>query len=91
MASAGHLLQMDAVQFLSVALLGYLVFRFTRLLLFSKRHIRLRSAAVLVLGDIGRSPRMMYHAESLAENNFETYIIGNEGKLALCCPLGHLS
>ncbi|TCD62817.1 mannosyltransferase [Steccherinum ochraceum] len=39
----------------------------------------LRSAAVLVLGDVGRSPRMMYHAESLAENGFETFVIGNRG------------
>ncbi|CAL1697301.1 unnamed protein product [Somion occarium] len=39
----------------------------------------LRSVAILVLGDIGRSPRMMYHAESFAENNFETYLIGNDG------------
>ncbi|KAF9072668.1 mannosyltransferase [Rhodocollybia butyracea] len=39
----------------------------------------LRSVAILVLGDIGRSPRMMYHAESFAENNFMTYIIGYGG------------
>lgn len=38
-----------------------------------------RSVAILVLGDIGRSPRMMYHSESFAENSFETYIIGNKG------------
>ncbi|KAJ3527074.1 hypothetical protein NM688_g8177 [Phlebia brevispora] len=28
---------------------------------------------------LGRSPRMMYHAESFARNGFETYIIGNRG------------
>ena len=39
----------------------------------------LRSVAILVLGDIGRSPRMMYHAESFASNGFTTYIIGNKG------------
>ncbi|KAK0478130.1 mannosyltransferase [Armillaria novae-zelandiae] len=39
----------------------------------------LRSVAILVLGDIGRSPRMMYHAESFAENGFETNIIGYSG------------
>lgn len=38
-----------------------------------------RSVAVLVLGDIGRSPRMMYHSESFAQNGFETYIVGYEG------------
>ncbi|KAI0079046.1 glycosyltransferase family 33 protein [Panus rudis PR-1116 ss-1] len=44
-----------------------------------KRRPALRSVAILVLGDIGRSPRMMYHAESFAENEFETYLIGNKG------------
>jgi hypothetical protein len=38
-----------------------------------------RSVAILVLGDIGRSPRMMYHAQSFAENNFETDLIGYGG------------
>jgi beta-1,4-mannosyltransferase len=39
----------------------------------------LRSVAILVLGDIGRSPRMMYHAESFAKLHFETFLIGYEG------------
>ncbi|OCH85610.1 hypothetical protein OBBRIDRAFT_828812 [Obba rivulosa] len=39
----------------------------------------LRSAAILVLGDVGRSPRMMYHAESFATAGFETYLIGYPG------------
>ncbi|KAG8721586.1 mannosyltransferase [Ceratobasidium sp. 394] len=38
-----------------------------------------RSIAILVLGDVGRSPRMMYHAHSLAENQFDTYLIGYSG------------
>ncbi|KAG8736980.1 mannosyltransferase [Ceratobasidium sp. 414] len=38
-----------------------------------------RSVAILVLGDVGRSPRMMYHAQSLAENQFNTYLIGYSG------------
>jgi hypothetical protein len=38
-----------------------------------------RSAAILVLGDIGRSPRMMYHAQSFAGHNFQTHIIAYEG------------
>ncbi|CDO74790.1 Glycosyltransferase Family 33 protein [Trametes cinnabarina] len=41
--------------------------------------LALRSVAVLVLGDIGRSPRMMYHAESFATNKFQTYLIGYRG------------
>lgn len=40
----------------------------------------LRSVAILVLGDIGRSPRMMYHAESFATNKFQTYLIGYGGE-----------
>lgn len=43
----------------------------------------LRSVAILVLGDIGRSPRMMYHAESFAQSNFQTYLIGYSGELHL--------
>lgn len=39
----------------------------------------LRSVAILVLGDIGRSPRMMYHAQSFAENGFVTELIGYGG------------
>ena len=34
------------------------------------------TAIILVLGDIGRSPRMMYHAESLAQHGWETIMIG---------------
>ena len=43
----------------------------------------LRSVAILVLGDIGRSPRMMYHAESFAKNNFLTYLVGYGGMLSV--------
>lgn len=39
----------------------------------------LRSVAILVLGDVGRSPRMMYHAESFAKNDYETFLIGYRG------------
>jgi beta-1,4-mannosyltransferase len=39
----------------------------------------LRSVAILVLGDIGRSPRMMYHAESFARSEFDTFLIGYGG------------
>jgi len=38
-----------------------------------------RTVAIVVLGDIGRSPRMMYHAESFASHNFKTYIIAYKG------------
>ncbi|WVO20447.1 uncharacterized protein IAS62_001744 [Cryptococcus decagattii] len=35
-----------------------------------------RTATVLVLGDIGRSPRMMYHSESLARHQWRTFVVG---------------
>lgn len=38
-----------------------------------------RSVAILVLGDFGRSPRMMYHAKSLVENGFDTFVIAYQG------------
>ncbi|OWZ63104.1 hypothetical protein AYX15_04865 [Cryptococcus neoformans] len=34
------------------------------------------TATILVLGDIGRSPRMMYHSESLARHNWRTFVVG---------------
>jgi hypothetical protein len=39
-----------------------------------------RSVAILVLGDIGRSPRMMYHAQSFADTGFVTHLIGYGGR-----------
>jgi len=36
-------------------------------------------AIVLVLGDLGRSPRMMYHARSLARGNVEVNLCGYDG------------
>ncbi|KAI6010168.1 hypothetical protein EDC04DRAFT_2770134 [Pisolithus marmoratus] len=44
-----------------------------------KRLPKRRSVAILVLGDVGRSPRMMYHAESFAKLGFRTYLIGYKG------------
>jgi beta-1,4-mannosyltransferase len=48
----------------------------------------MRTVAVLVLGDIGRSPRMMYHAESFAKSGFVTVLVGYKGMyyLYLCDP-----
>lgn len=48
-----------------------------------KRFLHRRSVVVLVLGDIGRSPRMMYHSQSFAQHDFETFIIGYRGTYAL--------
>lgn len=38
-----------------------------------------KRACVVVLGDIGRSPRMQYHALSLAREGFDVDIIGYSG------------
>lgn len=38
-----------------------------------------RSAAVVVLGDVGRSPRMCLHAQSLAEDGWRVAIVGLRG------------
>ncbi|GAA5863733.1 hypothetical protein JCM3774_001235 [Rhodotorula dairenensis] len=38
-----------------------------------------RSVALVVLGDIGRSPRMLYHADSFARHGFETRIVAHRG------------
>ncbi|UZJ55899.1 hypothetical protein CBS101457_005219 [Exobasidium rhododendri] len=38
-----------------------------------------RSAAVVVLGDVGRSPRMCYHAQSLAEDGWRVAVVGYSG------------
>lgn len=39
-----------------------------------------RSVSIIVLGDIGRSPRTMYHAESFAKAGFNTFIVGYKGR-----------
>lgn len=41
-----------------------------------------QSVVLVVLGDIGRSPRMCYHADSLARHGFETRIVAHRGTLA---------
>jgi beta-1,4-mannosyltransferase len=38
-----------------------------------------RTVQVVVLGDIGRSPRMQYHAISIAKHGGRVYLIGYQG------------
>jgi len=46
---------------------------------------RVREAVVLVLGDVGRSPRMQYHALSLAQlEGVHVSLVGYAGEK--CCP-----
>lgn len=70
-----------SIQLLLAASFILLVYRVFRI---SRQDVRsggpeYRSVAILVLGDIGRSPRMMYHAQSFANINFQTFIIGYRG------------
>ena len=49
---------------------------------YSEERIRARNRThVLVLGDIGRSPRMQNHALSLAKKNIAVDLIGYTGKV----------
>lgn len=66
------------IPFLVYALLALLLITIW-LIASPSRRPKLRTVAILVLGDIGRSPRMMYHAESFARAEFETYLIGYGG------------
>ena len=64
---------------LVLALAGIFVFSLSNA--FKKRDKAfLRSVVIVVLGDIGRSPRMMYHAESFATSRFKTYVVGYGGE-----------
>lgn len=53
----------------------------TRFIPDKRKPDRKPSAQILVLGDIGRSPRMQYHALSIANHGGEVQLIGYHGKL----------
>ena len=38
-----------------------------------------RTTHIVVLGDIGRSPRMQYHAISIAKHGGKVYLVGYQG------------
>lgn len=38
-----------------------------------------KSVCVVVVGDVGRSPRMQYHALSLAKEGFDVDVVGYSG------------
>ena len=48
-------------------------------LTFFSQNIDNNHACIIVLGDIGRSPRSMYHALSFAENGYKVTLIGYGG------------
>ena len=41
---------------------------------------RTKSVAIVVLGDIGRSPRMLYHANSFVAREYKTHIVAYRGE-----------
>jgi hypothetical protein len=38
-----------------------------------------RSVAIVVLGDVGRSPRIMYHAASFLRHGYRVHLVGHSG------------
>ncbi|GAA6003473.1 chitobiosyldiphosphodolichol beta-1,4 mannosyltransferase [Rhodotorula paludigena] len=60
----------------SAAVLSFLFFR---ILSSSPSSPRTKSVALVVLGDIGRSPRMLYHVQSFARHGYETSILAYRG------------
>jgi len=48
-----------------------------------------RHIAVVVLGDLGRSPRMQFHALALANSGFKVSLIGYRGESVLASVEGH--
>lgn len=74
-----RLLLMDSYDLVKLIALGFFAYSIWILLFKKSERPSLRSVAIVVLGDIGRSPRMMYHAESFANHNFETFLVGYGG------------
>lgn len=48
-----------------------------------------RTTQVVVLGDIGRSPRMQYHAISIAKHGGKVYLVGYQGMRLYLRPSCH--
>lgn len=46
-----------------------------------------KTVQVVVLGDIGRSPRMQYHALSIAKHGGRVFLIGYQGGCSLNQPV----
>lgn len=68
----------DPITFLalfSIAIVPYTVLAIVFILYTRSKPLRKKSSIVLVLGDFGRSPRMMYHAQSLVDHGWDTYVV----------------
>lgn len=60
-----------------IALLS--LFYLLRRLSFQRSGALGKSVAIIVLGDIGRSPRMLYHAQSFVDRGYNTHIVAYPG------------
>lgn len=52
-------------------------------------YFKMPKVSIVVLGDVGRSPRMQYHAMSLANEGYSVSIIGYEGSKPVQSLLDH--
>lgn len=59
------------------------LFYLLRRLSFQRGGARSKSVAIIVLGDIGRSPRMLYHAQSFVDRGYHTHIVAYAGTSTL--------
>ena len=59
----------------------YIIIGLVLVTVFFLRKLDTKRVAVVVLGDIGRSPRMQYHSLSLAEHGYTVDLIGYGGIL----------
>lgn len=85
------LLSLPDVMALSLIVSGLTLFSIAliwRQVQISRPSSQTKSVAIVVLGDIGRSPRMTYHAQSFADAKFMTYIVGYRGILLIYVPCG---
>ena len=72
----------EAVAFAVVCSLTVFASAYVLLYILPFGHNRSRRVAVLVLGDIGRSPRMQNHAVALAHAGWKVELIGFKGSNA---------
>lgn len=74
---------MERSHIITAAVLVWVLDLVVLLLFWPKRYTKTAkskvSAQVLVLGDIGRSPRMQYHALSIAKHGGSVELIGYNG------------
>lgn len=63
------------------------IFTFLSLAFLYRQRVDCHLAAVVVLGDVGRSPRSMYHALSLLDNGYDVMLVGYKGWCCVCACL----